>query len=87
MNKNVVSTTSNNKYKYVLLNNKCIRHSMNRIQSKHHRIGIYEINKILQSYFDNKIHIQNNGYDGLALCYQLIIKSSYLNNYLRKAFL
>ena len=47
MNKNVVSTTSNNKYKYVLLNNKCIRHSMNRIQSKHHRIGIYEINKIL----------------------------------------
>ena len=47
MNENVVSTTSNSKYKYVLLNNKCIRHSMNRIQSKHHRIGVYEINKIL----------------------------------------
>ena len=35
-----------NEYKGVLLNNKCLRHSMNRIQSKSHRIGTYEINKI-----------------------------------------
>ena len=45
--------------------NKCLRHSMNRIQSKNHIIGTYEINKI--SCFDYKIHIPNHGYDGLAL--------------------
>ena len=43
---------------------------MNRTQSKDHRIGIYEINKILLTYFDDEIYIQNNGYDGLALGYQ-----------------
>ena len=43
---------------------------MNRTQSKYHRIGTYEIKKIWLSYFDDKIYIQNNGYDGLALGYQ-----------------
>ena len=46
MNRNVIATISHNEYKDVLLNNKCIRHSMNRTQSKDHRIGTYEINKI-----------------------------------------
>ena len=46
MNRNVIATISHNEYKDVLLNNKCIRHSMNRTQSKDHRIGNYEINKI-----------------------------------------
>ena len=46
VNKNVVATISNNEYKDVLLNRKCIRHSTNRIQSKSHRKGTYEINKI-----------------------------------------
>ena len=40
---------------------------MNRIQSKDHRIGTYEISL---SYFDDKIYIENSGYDGLALGYQ-----------------
>ena len=35
-----------NEYKYVLLNNKCLRHSMNITQSEDHIIGAYEINKI-----------------------------------------
>ena len=44
---------------------------MNRIiQSKYHTIVTYEINKISLSCFDNKIHIQNNGYDELALGYK-----------------
>ena len=42
-NKNVVATIRHNEYKEVLLNNKCLRHSMKRIQSKDHRIGTYEI--------------------------------------------
>ena len=37
-NKKVIATISHNKYKDILLNKKCLRHSMNRIQSKDHRI-------------------------------------------------
>ena len=68
INKNVVAT-SHNKYKDVLLNKKCLKHSMNRIQTKDHRIGTYEINKISLTCFDDKICIQNNGCDGLTLGY------------------
>ena len=60
-NKNVVATISHNEYKDVLLKNNCLRHSINRIQSKDHRIGTYEINKISLSCFYDKIYIQNNG--------------------------
>ena len=51
VNRNVVATISHNEYKDVLLNKKCLRHSMNRIQSKDHKIGTYEINKISLSLF------------------------------------
>ena len=57
MNKNVVATKSHNEYKDVLLNNKCIRCSMNRIKNKDRRIGTYEINQVSLSYFADKIHI------------------------------
>ena len=70
MNRNVVAAISHNEYKDFLLNKKCLRHSMNRIQSKDHKIGTYEINKIFSSCFNDKIYIQNNGSDGLALGYQ-----------------
>ena len=46
VNKNVVETISHNEYKHVLLNQKCLRYLMNGIQSKNHRIGTYEMNKI-----------------------------------------
>ena len=72
MDKNVVTTISHFEYKDVLLNKKCFRHSVNRIQSKDHRIETYEINKISSSCFDDNIYIyiQNNRYDELALgCY------------------
>ena len=68
-NRIVIATIFHSKYKDVLLNKKCLRESMNRIQSKYHRIGTYEINKISFSCFDDKIFIQNNGYVGLALGY------------------
>ena len=51
VNKNVVATISHNKYKDVLLNKKWLRHLMNMIQSKDHKIGTYEINKISLSLF------------------------------------
>ena len=53
----------------VLLNKKCLRHLMNSIQNENHKIGTYEINKISLSYFDDKVYILNNVYDGLALSY------------------
>ena len=45
MNRNVVATISHNEYKDVLLNKKCLRYSMNRIQSKDHKIQTYETKK------------------------------------------
>ena len=70
VNTNVVATISNNEYKDILLNNKCLRYSISRIESKDYRIGTYEIHKISLLYFDEKIYIQNKGYDGLSLGYQ-----------------
>ena len=61
MNKDVVAAIIHNECKDVLLNKKFIRHSMNRIHSKNHRIGTYKSNKISLSCFDDKIYIQNNG--------------------------
>ena len=69
-NKNFYAAISHNEYKDFLLNNKCIRRSINRIQRKDHRIEIYEMNKShWLSCFDEKIYIKNNGYDRLALGY------------------
>ena len=42
---------------------------MKRIQSKDYKIGTYKINKISLSCIDDKIYIQSNGYDGLAVGY------------------
>ena len=47
---------------HVLFNNKFLIHSM-----KSHRIGTYRIIKISLLCFDDKIYIQNNRHDGLAL--------------------
>ena len=47
VNKSVVATITHDEHKDVLLNKKCLRHSMNKIQScKHHRTKTFQINKI-----------------------------------------
>ena len=66
VNKNIVAKISHNEYKDVLLNKKYLRHSMNRIQSKNHRIGTYEIDKICLSCFDDNFYILDNG---IGMCY------------------
>ena len=66
VNKNIIAIVSHNEYKDVLLNTKCNRHSMIRTQ----KLRTYEINKVSLFTFDDKIYIQNNGYNGLALGYQ-----------------
>ena len=70
INKIVVATISHNEYKNVLLNKKWLRHPLNRIQGKSHRIGTYKISNIFLSCFDVKIYIQSNGCDELSLGYQ-----------------
>ena len=69
VNRNVVATITHNEYTDILLNKKCLRHAMNRIQIKDHRIGTYKVNKTFLSCFDDEICILNNGHDALALGY------------------
>ena len=61
VDKNVVAKISHNEYRDFFLNKKCLRHSVNRIQSKDHRTGTYKINKISLPCFYNKIYFQNSG--------------------------
>ena len=44
--KGVNIVTEFNEFKDTLFNKKVVRHKMKRIQSKKHRIGTYEINKM-----------------------------------------
>ena len=69
INKNIVATISHNKNEDYLLNKKCLRHPMDRIQNKDYKTGTFEITKISLSCFDDKIYIHNSGCDGLALGY------------------
>ena len=46
VNRNVVAKISHNEYKDALKNNIFLRQSMNKIQSKDHRVRTYKINKI-----------------------------------------
>ena len=47
LNKNVPARISHSEYKDVLVNNKCLRHWINRIQNKYDKKGTYKINKML----------------------------------------
>ena len=64
--KGVSIATEFDKFKDVLFNEKLIRHKMKRIQSKKHKSGTYEINKIPYSCFVNKIYVLDDGIRRLA---------------------
>ena len=49
--------TEFNKFKDVLFGKKIIRHKMKRIQSKKHKLGTYEIDKISLACFDDKRYV------------------------------
>ena len=59
--KGVSIATEFDKFKDVLFNEKNIRHKMKRIQSKKHKLGTYEIDKISLSCFDNKRYVLDHG--------------------------
>ena len=58
--------TGFHKFKGTLFNKKIIIHKMRRIQGKKHKMGTYEINKILLSVFDDKRFVLKDGIDTLA---------------------
>ena len=64
--KGVNIATEFNEFEDVLFNKKVIRHKMKRIQSKKHKIGIYEIDKISLSCFDHKRYVLDDGVNTLA---------------------
>ena len=64
--KAVSIATEFDKFKDVLFNEKIIRHKMKRIQSKKHKLGTYEIDKISLSCFDNKRYVLDDGICTLA---------------------
>ena len=64
--KGVSIATEFDKFKDVLFNEKLIRHKMKRIQSKKHKLGTYEINKISLSCFDDKRYVLDDGICTLA---------------------
>ena len=80
VNRKVAATISHGEFKDVLLNKKCLRHSMNRIQSKDHRIRTYEINKIHLFCSDDKTCIY-------TLIWIQCLSSWLLELIMRKAFL
>ena len=53
-------------FKDVLVNKKIIRHEMKIIQSKKHKLGTYEIDKISLSCFDDKRQVLDDGIRTLA---------------------
>ena len=55
-----------NEFNDVLLNKKIIRHKMKIIQSKKHKLGTYEIDKISLSSFDDKRYVLDYGIHTLA---------------------
>ena len=64
--KGVNIATEFNEFENVLFNKTIIRHEMKRIQAKKHKIGIYEIDKISLSCFDDKRFALDDGVHTLA---------------------
>ena len=64
--KGVNIATEFNEFKDTLFNKKVVRHKMKRIQSKKHKIGTYEVNKISLLCFDDKRFVLDYGIHTLA---------------------
>ena len=67
--------TEFDKFKDVLFNEEIIRHKMRRIQSKKHKLGTCEINKISLSCFDDKRYVLDDRIRTLAYFYKDSVKS------------
>ena len=68
VNRNTVATTNHNEYKDVFLNQKCLRNSMNRFQSKDHEMGMRWISSWLLELIIKKSYLNN--YSGKFFFFQ-----------------
>ena len=68
--KGVSIATEFDKFKDVLFNEKIIRHKMKRLQSKKHKWGAYEIDKISLWCFDDKRYVLDDRICTLAYFYK-----------------
>ena len=59
--KGIIIETGFNEFKDNLFNKKVLRHKMRRIQSKKHKLGTYEINKISLACFDDERFVLDDG--------------------------
>ena len=64
--KGVSIATEFDEFKDVLFNKKIIEQKIKRIQSKKHKLGTYEIDKISLSCFDNKRYVLDDGIHPLS---------------------
>ena len=78
--KGVSIATEFDKFKDVLFNKKIIRQKMKRIQSKKHKLGTYEIDKISLSCFDGKMYVLDDDIYTLhsKIVLQVVIKKKIL---------
>ena len=73
--KGVNTANDFNEFKATLFNKKLIRHKMRGIQSKKHKIGTNEINKISLSCFDDKRIVLDDGIHTLAYFHKTQIRA------------
>ena len=73
--KGVSIAIESDKYEDVLFNKKIIRHKMKRIQSKKHKLGTYEIDKISSSCFDDKRYVLDDGIHTLSYFHKSSVTS------------
>ena len=64
--KGVSITTEFDKFKDFLFNEKITKHKMKRIESRKHKLGTYEIDKVSLSCFDDKRNALDDGIFSLA---------------------
>ena len=62
--------TEFNEFKDVLFSKKIMRNKMKRTESKKHKLGPYEVDKISSSCFDNKTYVLDDGIYTLAYIYK-----------------
>ena len=73
--KGVNIATEFDNFKDALFNKKIIRHKMKRIQSKKHKLGTYEIDKISLSCFDDKRYVLDDGIHTWSYFHKNSVKS------------
>ena len=73
--KGVSIATQFEKFKDVLFNKKLIRHKMKKIQSKKHKLGTYEIDKVSLSRFDDKRYVLDDRIYTLSYFHKNIVTS------------